>query len=1464
MVVANTFRLFISSTFSDFTAEREALQKRVFPELERFCSERSAGFQAIDLRWGITEQAQQEHDTLRICLEEVRRCQALSPRPNFAVLLGNRYGWEPVPARIPMSHWDRLIAAASKSDVDTIQAGYEGPDLNAVPPVMCLPKRQSDGGVNEQGGALLRIALRRAADAAGFMGDERLPYFTSATHQEVALGALAALDESGNALRPEEHVNVYVRHIEGLPNDSSACAFIDWDGIQQAQIPGASQGLAELEGQLRARLPGRVHDIQARWGIDSTDESHLDDFCTRFLTDQKAIIERELVNRQKLSDSEVRNAQHQSFARERARNFVGREPALKRISDYLSQPGVNSPLIVQASGGTGKSALMARAYLSAVEASPRNTVIVARFIGGVPGTESLMTLLTELPADIALAYGRPAPPITTNIKDAHKDFENALQNSTPARPLILFLDALDQLNNADGAWLLDWLPKEISEHTRVVVSTREGQTLLSAERRYPNASLELPAMTRSEGGHMLDAWLADTREAHYNAGIAPSRGRGLEHQQREQVLSIFEKTGKPLWLRLAYEEARTWHSWDRPKGLTETVGGMVTNLITHRLLNGESHPRAFATRAMTYLTAGRFGLSEDELNHALATDPEVKAEFEAQNAKTGQKWVPSEKRPRLPPILWSRLYLDLQPYLAMSRVDGTIVYRWFHREFNEEISKRLLGSRRRRGAIHGHLADTHRALDRASRVEESGDDRLYVYTNPDSALCQAAIRRIMEQPWQLARADRLHELKALLSDFGFCQAKAHRIDDLIRDWSELQLTGYECKEWQQFLRTRAPILREPAAKTAWPANRTFLQLALEEEPESVVFVSANSWLDRCKPDWTVSRAPRAQPERLSVQLLPPAANPARNVYLDRQGRIVLEHTDGAAYAYDFQDGRLLGPVGVAARPNDAAPIAPPHTAGKGTLWSLGQGRWFRWQVAKNGGGPDGTASIFDSQSGNWTALPQIHHHEVWAAAPLKGGRYASLGLNSNAGVLAIGSGDHPIELLRISNGPERPGMPAGILELDNHGLVIWPAFSNGCGLWLKPKGTCNMETGDGQFGGRRLWKAVPLRDASAAIRKAIRIDDTRFVTLSDDGEVRIWLADHLEGTEQGITLRSSTYPDQPLFNRQLRDAVPASMSDALAADRRLRRIYREKDGRIFASDMQTSDHQLLEWKEVPTASFQIARKHPPNADQIALAPAEMELDAKVRAPRNWEDWVTRVAEDGAMQLRPRLWVAAGTSRLRAPDAKDQSPQLWGRWLYHYLREDSYRAKPHFTDSERLTLIEQALDVLSQLTPEDKNVAIWRTEVRRLDAKLWRDGLVKSPLTALIERLPHDEDIMLAWIAFCESESNDWAQAQCAELARSRPDSWSLLLRWAQITENTDLNVARELRLRAVNLLGLAASARRIPGTERSELWEIYLNGRWSVWACERPGPEVFAVDGHRLILAGAPHDGIRRLTFDRE
>jgi len=46
-----TFRVFVSSTFSDLKAERDALESDVFPRLREYCQKHGCRFQAIDLRF---------------------------------------------------------------------------------------------------------------------------------------------------------------------------------------------------------------------------------------------------------------------------------------------------------------------------------------------------------------------------------------------------------------------------------------------------------------------------------------------------------------------------------------------------------------------------------------------------------------------------------------------------------------------------------------------------------------------------------------------------------------------------------------------------------------------------------------------------------------------------------------------------------------------------------------------------------------------------------------------------------------------------------------------------------------------------------------------------------------------------------------------------------------------------------------------------------------------------------------------------------------------------------------------------------------------------------------------------------------------------------------------------------------------------------------------------------------------
>ena len=75
---------------------------------------------------------------MRICRAEIARSQAVTPRPNFVVLLGDRHGWCPLPDEIPAAEFEALrpylpAALANRSyrfDENAVCPLPDGPGLD--------------------------------------------------------------------------------------------------------------------------------------------------------------------------------------------------------------------------------------------------------------------------------------------------------------------------------------------------------------------------------------------------------------------------------------------------------------------------------------------------------------------------------------------------------------------------------------------------------------------------------------------------------------------------------------------------------------------------------------------------------------------------------------------------------------------------------------------------------------------------------------------------------------------------------------------------------------------------------------------------------------------------------------------------------------------------------------------------------------------------------------------------------------------------------------------------------------------------------------------------------------------------------------------------------------------------------------------------------------------------------------
>ncbi|GBP66175.1 NACHT domain- and WD repeat-containing protein 1 [Eumeta japonica] len=63
------------------------------PDNNRNVKDICARAQVVDMRWGVRDEATDDHMTTELCMREIKNCQRLSMGPNFVVFLGQKYGY---------------------------------------------------------------------------------------------------------------------------------------------------------------------------------------------------------------------------------------------------------------------------------------------------------------------------------------------------------------------------------------------------------------------------------------------------------------------------------------------------------------------------------------------------------------------------------------------------------------------------------------------------------------------------------------------------------------------------------------------------------------------------------------------------------------------------------------------------------------------------------------------------------------------------------------------------------------------------------------------------------------------------------------------------------------------------------------------------------------------------------------------------------------------------------------------------------------------------------------------------------------------------------------------------------------------------------------------------------------------------------------------------------------------------
>jgi WD40 repeat protein len=1147
-----TFRVFVSSTFGDLKAERDALQERVFPRLRELCLQQGARFQAVDLRWGISSEAGRDQLTMGVCLDEIERCRRVSPRPSFIVLLGERYGWQPLPARIPSAEMDAILERVSAEERELLlwsarQAanarGWYRRDDNACPPqYVLLP---ADRDVPEDLPQAERLAGLQAADAAwqaiepqlrtilrGAVRDlrldplERLKYEASATEQECQHGALLVPDA-------QEHVFCFFRTIAGLPRDRRAGDYLDLDG-EGGPDQAAAERLARLKDSLRARLGEHMREYVTEWTGEGAAHTHLDRLCEDVYQALAGVLESEL-GRLGAQDPLVQErAAHRAFGRERttARSgaglFVGRTDILEAMDRYLVG-GETHPLVIHGASGIGKTALLAQAAARA-DARHATVVVVQRHIGATPAASDSRSLLESLAREISRAYGRDEAEVPTEYRALVADFPDRLALASAQRPLFLFLDALDQLAEVDPDAGLAWLPATLPPHVRLVATMLPGAWLDALASRVPSAAwVELRPLPVAEGRALLNGWLA-------------AAGRGLQPRQAEGVLARFERSagngqapeagGLPLYLKLAFEEARLWPSWDdlSHTRLSESIDGVIRDNLFARLSSEVHHGRVLVERALGYLAAARHGLTEDELLDVLSRDETVFGEFLAR-----AHHAPPQRR--LPPIVWSRLYFDLEPYLTERSADGTALLSFYHRQLRDVVASDLLAN--------DVGKERHRAL-----AAYFGEARTVRTHGPGRA---PYLRRLSELPYQQARGGLVDALRATLCDLPFVEAKAvwGLVRDLVLDYEtaarilpEAVAASPSWSDWKQFVSGQAHVFERYAEQ--FP--QIVFQQAFNSSRQGEVARAAQRYLDSGQAWQTLwferVNRPEHPPARVfrfsleghaqrlhaisitpdgrrfisgardgSVRIWQADTGACLHALAGHRGAILWQHLigndclltagwDGAIRVWDLDSGgclRLLeghaGPVNCVTALNRERAVS---ASSDGTLrwWDLASGQTLGvlsgHQQAVNhvvllndacaaSAADDGTVRLWDLTATRLLQTLQGHTQAVLRLARLPGDRLASASADESVRIWDTGSGECQREL-RGHRGPV-----AGLSLLASDRLASW-SFDGTVRVWSLESGECVLR----------------FDEHDDAVTDLVLLESDLVASASFDQTIRIW------------------------------------------------------------------------------------------------------------------------------------------------------------------------------------------------------------------------------------------------------------------------------------------------------------------------------------------------------------------------
>ncbi|CAF1533025.1 unnamed protein product, partial [Rotaria sordida] len=662
----NSVRIFVSSTFSDTTDERNGLIERVYPRLRKYCRTKyNIQFHYSDMRWGIPSTALSSHSTVDMCLQELDSCCRLSMATNCVILLSHRYGSRLVPTCISLRIF-QLFEDCLSVDIEEKKILLEMYQLDEN----YLEKKYFLQPIddNQQWTLLenkLQLILRKAANICYKQGkitkDERNEFFISVTAKEI----YRALKNNINKSR---RIICFFREIIDIEELDSKYREIE-------NADETKKLLEKIKNLLHQSIDSSdIYTYRIRWNDENNRIKYFSQVFEDFYHAIKSQIDFHLIKYEKQQKNFLYNQilEHAIQCNLLTQRYFPRQDILEQIKNYIMSTS-NCPCILLGESGTGKSSIMAKlvSEIPTYYTQTNSLSVIIRFLGVTPSSSDIRRPLISIIEQISTIYHLNKP---TNFDNVKENLENILMYIPKNEHLILLFDAIDQLQLTDLENLSIWLPTKFSSaNIKCIISTiseieieRKSIDIRQQLRTiYKNEIIEIEINNLNENlaEQVLNYWLEQDRRCLTS----------IQHEWLKKKFRI-QHYLTPLFLSLLYDQTLTWHSFNQMPDQVFLAIRNTRDAIEY-LYNqlGLKHGEILFRRSMQYLQLSG-GLSELEIEDILSLDDEVLQSVFVH-------YLPPFKLFRLPSTLWIRIRNDMHKYLIEKDIDNIPCIYFYHRSF---------------------------------------------------------------------------------------------------------------------------------------------------------------------------------------------------------------------------------------------------------------------------------------------------------------------------------------------------------------------------------------------------------------------------------------------------------------------------------------------------------------------------------------------------------------------------------------------------------------------------------------------------------------------------------------------------------------------------------------------------------------------------------------------------------------